>query len=248
MALLAHQTRLRFGLFFFAMPNTVPTISIIIPVLNEVQNVESAVANAALVGDEVIVVDGGSKDGTWDLLQGLCCKTQNGVCGRGQQLRSGAESATGDLILFLHADARLDPAAKSQLVDAWSSADDAATFYGGFRQRIDSDQMIFRLIEKGNQWRAANQRLIYGDQGIFVSRQLYDQVDGVPGIPLMEDFEFSRRLSKAGKPVMLEGPIHVSQRRWQKNGAIRQTFSNWWIATKYRMGVSPEDLRRSYNK
>ena len=87
---------------------------------------------------------------------------------------------------------------------------------------------------------------IYGDQGMFVSRELYDRAGGIPPIPLMEDFEFSRRLAKISSPTMLPGPIEVSTRRWQKSGPLPQTARNWWIALRYRMGAKPEDLLRSY--
>ncbi len=227
------------------MPD-IPRISIIIPVLNEAHNVDAVVRNAAAIGDETIVIDGGSNDGTLEALQSLDCVSRNGVRGRGQQLRAGAELATGDVLLFLHADARLTRDARQQVIAAWKASPDADNLFGGFRQRIDSDQFVFRLIETGNHWRAKRQKLIYGDQGMFVSRALYDRSGGVPPIPLMEDFEFSRQLSKFASPTILDGPLEVSTRRWQQNGPLRQTIRNWCIAFRYRMGAKPENLMQTY--
>lgn len=223
------------------------TISIIIPVLNEESSIESAFSHARKIADEVIIVDGGSTDGTLEILSGFDCKLFHSSRGRGQQLYAGAEQSTGDILLFLHADTWLPADARAQLLECWKSFDAPKdSFSGCFEQKINDPGSIYRWIETGNRWRAKRQQLPYGDQGIFVSRELYDSVGGMPQIPLMEDFEFARLISAKAKLEILPGPIHVDVRRWEKVGPIRQTFRNWTIALRYRLGVSPEKLKKKY--
>ena len=222
------------------------SISIIIPVLNEAANIEQTVARCKDIADEVVVADGGSTDGTREVLEQLDCVVCHTSRGRGQQLFAGSELATGEILLFLHADSWLPADARKQILSAWKSVAEADRFYGCFQQSIDDPRLVFRLIETGNLWRAKYQRLPYGDQGIFVSRQLYDAVGGMPQIPLMEDFEFARQISRLGDLNVLPGPLHVDARRWAKVGPLRQTVRNWILALRYRMGASPESLQTRY--
>ncbi|QEG20875.1 TIGR04283 family arsenosugar biosynthesis glycosyltransferase [Mariniblastus fucicola] len=224
------------------------TVSVIIPVLNEEAIIETTVVRAGAIADEVIVVDGGSTDRTLELLRPLDCTTISGPRGRGQQIYAGSKIAKGAILLFLHADTWLPVQAKSQILDCWdaTSSSEKPYFCGCFEQRIEDARLIYRWLEKGNLWRARYQRLPYGDQGVFVSRELYDAVEGMPQIPLMEDFEFARLISKRGKMKILPGPIHVSARRWEKVGPIRQTIRNWTLALRYRLGAKPESLLSKY--
>lgn len=222
-------------------------ISIIIPVLNEESSIESAFSHAREIADEVIIVDGGSTDTTLEILSGFDCKLFHSSRGRGQQLYAGAEQATGEILLFLHADTWLPAVARTQLLDCWESFEAPKSSFGGcFEQKINDPRSVYRWIESGNRWRAKRQQLPYGDQGIFVSRELYDSVGGMPQIPLMEDFEFARQISKHAKLEVLPGPIHVDVRRWEKVGPFRQTLRNWIIAIRYRLGASPEELKKKY--
>ena len=138
--------------------------------------------------------------------------------------------------------------ARQQILGYWNSLSNEGRefFYGCFHQRIESRSPVFRLIEKGNYWRAKFQKLPYGDQGIFVSRNLYDRVGGMPKISLMEDLEFARRVSALARPKILPGPVSVDARRWDKVGPIRQTIRNWTLASRYRMGACPEILKKRY--
>ena len=222
------------------------TITIVIPVLNEEAGIERAVGCARQIADEVIVVDGGSTDGTLDVLKGLDCTVFESVAGRGQQLHKGAASASGDVLLFLHADTQLGSVSKVQLLEAWNHHESSGAFWGCFHQRIDSPRFVFRLIEKGNFWRAKYQRLPYGDQAVFVSREFYSEVGGIPQIPLMEDFEFARRAAKYSAPVILPGPVIVDARRWKHAGPLRQTIRNWGLAMRYRFGAKPDSLVTRY--
>ena len=224
------------------------SISVIIPVLNEVENVEEMFRHAHPIADELIIVDGGSTDGTVEKLNQLECTVIQSERGRGQQLCAGAAFASGSILLFLHADTYLPCEARSQILGASEalSGSDRSLFCGCFRQRINSPKWIYRWIESGNLWRARYQRLPYGDQGVFVSRRLYDEVGGMPKISLMEDFEFAKRISRRGNLIILPGPIRVDVRRWEKVGPVRQTLRNWSLALRYRLGFSPEKLVSRY--
>jgi len=222
-----------------------PSVSIVIPVLNEGDRVSESITKAWQAGaDDVIVVDGGSTDQTIALAESSNCRIVKATAGRGQQLNAGAASATGDILLFLHVDNWMDVSAADQIRDAMN---DAECVGGGFKQRIDSKKFKFRMIEFGNYIRAKGQRLVYGDQGLFVRRSVFESLGGFPDFPLMEDFVFSQTLfQRQRRPVILPGPLHVDPRRWEKTGVIRQTLRNWRIATAYRFGASPESLYQRY--
>jgi rSAM/selenodomain-associated transferase 2 len=220
-------------------------ISVIIPVLNEDSRVSASITKAWRCGaDEVVVVDGGSTDRTVEIAESEDCIVVNSPPGRGVQLNAGARRCSGDVLLFLHVDNWMESGAVDQIRSAMLTPN---CIGGGFHQKIDNPKTVFRLIEMGNFLRAKYQRLIYGDQGLFVRRSEFEAVGGFPEIPLMEDFQFSQTLfRRSQKPVLLAGPIHVSPRRWEKNGVVKQTISNWKIAYAYRRGASPEELYRRY--
>ena len=218
--------------------------SVVIPVLNEAEVMKKAIAKAWAAGAfEVIVADGGSRDNTAEFVRQSDAKLVIGESGRGQQMNLGAAQATGEILLFLHADTWLADKAIDQLNVAMSQSDSVG---GGFHQALNSSRMVYRMIEAGNAFRARYQRLVYGDQGIFVRRSVFEQLGGFAEIPLMEDFDFSQRCFVDSAPLLLEGPIHVDVRRWERLGVMRTTINNWKIAKAWRQGVGAEELYRRY--
>lgn len=146
---------------------------------------------------------------------------------------------------MLHADTVPCPAMGVQLAEALA---DPAVGCGAFRQRIDASGLLYRWLEAGNAFRARRLRTPYGDQAIFVRSELLERVGGVPDLPLMEDVELMRRLREHTRPVLLDGPLTVSARRWRRRGVVRQTATNWALVLAYRCGVSPERLASWYGR
>ncbi len=218
-------------------------VSFIIPALNEAGGIAASIERAwATQPHEVIVVDGGSADGTLDIVQKHRCIALESPRGRGVQQNRGATVASGDVLLFLHADNWLDRAAVAQIETAL--ADDRIVG-GAFRQRIESPRWIYRWLEAGNNLRARLGRP-YGDQGIFVRRDVFHSCGGFPEVPLMEDVLFTRKFRRRGKLTLLPGPVYVSPRRWEKHGVVRQTLRNWLLLLGLKLGVSPERLAEFY--
>jgi hypothetical protein len=147
------------------------------------------------------------------------------------------------VLLFLHADCWLAPDAHLQLVEALF---DERTLGGAFRQRIEARGLIYRLIERGNAMRVRIRKLPFGDQGIFVRRGIFQELGGFPDVPLMEDVLLMRKLRRLSRIPLLPGPLHVSARRWQKHGPVRQTLRNWSILTAEQLGASPDRLADFY--
>lgn len=147
------------------------------------------------------------------------------------------------MLLFLHADNWLAPDAVEQIRRALTDEDAAG---GAFRQRIEAEGAAYRLLERGNAWRARRRGLPYGDQGIFVRRDLFFQLGGFPEVDLMEDLLFMKRFRRVARPLLLEGPLYVDPRRWARCGVVRQTGRNWLLLLAARLGVSPNRLARFY--
>ncbi len=219
-------------------------VSIIIPALNEAEGLALAVERAWSGNPcDVIVVDGGSDDGTFALAESLPCRALQSRRGRAAQQNLGAQHATGDVLLFLHADNWLAPCGVEQIQQGLA---DGKASSGAFRQRIEASGAMFRLIERGNAFRARRLNRPYGDQGIFVRRALFEQVGGFPNVALMEDVLLMRALRKFGRPLLLPGPLYVSARRWRRHGLVRQTLRNWTLLTAAGLGVSPDRLAKFY--
>lgn len=224
-------------------------LSVIIPALREAANIAKAIACAQQLGSpalpvvDVIVVDGGSDDGTPELARQAGATVIASPPGRGGQQNRGAQAAAGDVFLFLHADNRLAAAAGEQMAAALA---DPAVQAGVFWQRIDEPGWGYRLIEYGNALRARWLGTPFGDQGLFVRREAFESCGGFPNVPLLEDVYLARRLRRLGRFALLPGPLQVSGRRWRRRGIVRQTLRNWLILLLAALGVSPQRLTRLY--
>jgi rSAM/selenodomain-associated transferase 2 len=218
-------------------------ISVIIPTLNEADRIAGLIARTRELGAcEIIVVDGGSDDGT----PGRAAAADlvlSAPRGRARQQNAGAQGSHGDVLLFLHADCWLERGALEEIQSALA---DSRCIGGCFRQRIDANGLRYRMLESGNALRVQLLRWAYGDQGIFARRQAFERIGGFPEVPLMEDLYLMKRLKREGRFALLESRIHVSPRRWQQRGVIRQTCRNWTLLTLAHCGVPPERLARMY--
>jgi len=220
-------------------------VSVVIPALNEAAGIERSVRSAFDAGaDEVIVGDGGSRDETAAEATRLGCRVVVSQAGRAIQQNAAAATATGDVLLFLHADNWLAPRSVDQLRAAVSETAGC----GAFRQRIEARGLSYRALEAGNALRVRWLGAAYGDQGIFVRRDLFEACGGFPATPLMEDLLLMRSLRRRYWPRLLPGPLHVSPRRWQRHGVLRQTWRNWRLLAAERCGVSMETLARQYQR
>ncbi|MBM4004992.1 MAG: glycosyltransferase [Planctomycetes bacterium] len=221
-------------------------LSVIIPTINERANIVSAIDSAWGAGAaEVIVVDGGSSDGTAELAQanrGCVVRTQPG---RAVQMNEGARRAQGDLLLFLHADCRLTEGVGVQLAAA---TENPAVAWGAFWQRIDAAGAAYRFLELGNALRVRWRGMPLGDQAVFVRRDYFRRLGKFSLVPLLEDADFAARARGVSPPALLPGPVIVSARRWKEAGIIRQTLRNWRILYGWRRGRSIDDLARSYRR
>jgi rSAM/selenodomain-associated transferase 2 len=218
-------------------------ISVIIPVLNEAGRIAETIERTRQLGAcEIVVVDGGSSDGT---IQHATAADRliSSDRGRGRQQNAGAAAARGDVLLFLHADCWLEPGALEAVCEALT---DHRCIGGCFRQRIDADGFGFRALESGNALRVRTAGWAYGDQGIFLRRSVFEQVGGFPDVPLMEDLLLMKRLRGRGTFRLLRHRIHVSPRRWEQTGIVRQTLRNWTFVLLAHLGVSPARLVRHY--
>lgn len=221
-----------------------PRLSIIIPTLNEAAVIEKTLAALPRADDvEFIVVDGGSSDGTPELAKRWADKVLMTEAGRGRQMNAGVREARGEILLFLHADARLLHEAYDKVL---KTLDDQVVAGGAFCLAIDSPRRTLRMVARIANVRTRLTGIPYGDQGIFVRRSVFEQLGGFPEWPLLEDLEFSRRLKAAGKVVILSQPITVSSRRWDKEGIGTTTLRNQIFVLLYFLGVSPMRLARWY--
>jgi rSAM/selenodomain-associated transferase 2 len=220
-----------------------PTISVIIPTLNEAKVLERTLAHLHQTpGLEIIVVDGGSTDGTVALAKRHAI-VLTAPPGRAAQMNRGAQQATGEVLLFLHADTLIGLAALRKMAEA---LEDPTVVGGAFRLVIDSPRRSLRLIAAAANIRTRLTRIPYGDQGIFVRRSVFEKLGGFPIQPLMEDVEFARRLKRVGRVVLLPEPAVTSSRRWDKEGMGYTTLRNQVLLMLYFIGVSPDRLARWY--
>lgn len=220
-------------------------LSIIVPVLNEAEGVIAlldALAPLRARGHEVIVVDGGSHDGTPALCQGRADAVLPGPRGRARQMNAGAAQAQHPVLLFLHADTQLPPQADARLLDALA----AGALWGRFDVRIAGRPPLLKVVAWMMNWRSRWTGIATGDQAIFVRRSVFERLGGFADQPLMEDIELSRRLRALSPPACLRERVVTSGRRWETRGVWRTIFLMWRLRWRYWRGASPDELARAY--
>ncbi len=221
-------------------------LSIIVPVLDEEAGIAAALTALAPFrarGAELIVVDGGSRDRTAELARPLADQVLAAPRGRGAQMNAGAAAASGDVLLFLHADTRLPPDADRMLLDGLSNS---SWQWGRFDVRIEGKSPLLALVAGLMNWRSLATGIATGDQAIFATRAAFAQVGGFPDIPLMEDIEISKRLKRVSRPLCLAARVTTSGRRWQECGTIRAILLMWRLRLAYFLGAEPAALARRY--
>lgn len=217
------------------------TLSVVIPVLDAGADLKACFDRLSQA-DEIIVVDGGSTDGSAQIARSAGARLVSTSAGRGDQLAAGAREARGDWLLFIHADTMLAPgwreAAGRHMAE---HARDAACF----RFALDDPSWQARLLERAVALRVRWLKLPYGDQGLLVSRSHYDAMGGYRSLPLMEDVDLVRRIGRHRLRV-LDVPAVTSARRWRSDGWWRRSARNLACLALYAIGVSPARIARLY--
>jgi rSAM/selenodomain-associated transferase 2 len=219
------------------------TISVVIPTLNEAACLAKTLRLVRLEKPhEIIVVDGGSDDGTCDQACEADC-VLNGPRGRAAQMNLGAAHARGDVLLFLHGDCALEVGA---LREAERCLMRPGIVAGCFRMSVKASGLAYRLIDAAATARVRLTGLVYGDQGLFLGRRRFERIGGFPPLRFMEDVYLSKTLRREGRVAVAPRRIFVSPRRWQRQGIVRQTLRNWTLTALAAGGVHPDRLAAFY--
>ena len=229
------------------------TFTVIIPTLNEVGVIETTLRLTAQLGfHDIVVVDGGSTDGTRALVESAAANSTrvsgtirllSSSAGRARQLNAGAAACTTDVFVFLHADSALPPQARALMEQALTNP---AVVGGRFDVRFDRPSIWGRLISSFMNMRSRMSRISTGDQAMFVRRPIFEQLGGFSDIPIMEDINFSTRLKRAGETAAIRERVTTSFRRWERQGPLRTILLMWLLRFLYWIGVSPHRLARWY--
>ena len=219
-------------------------VSIIIPTYNEsTVLVETLTRLKQHRPFEAIIGDGGSEDDTADIARHHKVTVIQSRQGRAAQMNAAAQTAKGDLLLFLHADSYVSPQGYQRMIEVMSNE----PYLGGaFSLQIDSPLPALKRVARWANWRSRYLNLVYGDQGIFVRREIFNNLKGFPPLPICEDLDFFRRLKKMGPVVLLKEKAFTSPRRWLAEGIGFTTLRNIAIVTLFLMGFSPTTLSRWY--
>jgi hypothetical protein len=221
-------------------------LSIIIPTLNEAGSIEETITHLQKSkAVEIVVVDGGSQDNTIELARSLGARVLSTDASKAVQMNVGAAESVGDVLLFLHADTRLPNNFDAKIMAA---VDQSGFCAGAFSLGIDSDVRGLRFIERVANWRSRFFQMPYGDQALFICRDLFNEIGGFPNFPIMEDFELIRRLRRKGKISILPDCVRTSPRRYLNFGILKTWFLNQIIIAAYYLGIPPERLACWYRR
>jgi hypothetical protein len=221
-------------------------ISVIIPTLNEAEHLEATLASIENDGSvEILVVDGGSSDGTVNLAKSFAVRLLATKAHRAKQANAGGLAASGDILLFLHADTRLPPGYNTYVRNILQRPGVVA---GAFALSIDGPQIGLRIIERLANVRSHVFHLPYGDQALFLKRDQFRSMKGFPDMVIMEDFVFIQRLKTKGKIAIAPVAVKTSPRRWLKIGILKATLINQAILLAYFLGSEPDRMVRWYRK
>jgi rSAM/selenodomain-associated transferase 2 len=221
-------------------------LSIIIPTLNEAPNIEAALERLQPLrgrGHEVIVVDGGSEDGTAALARPWADRVIESACGRARQMNAGAREARGDVLLFLHADTRLPDDADRLILQ---TLEESGRGWGRFDIRIEGQHPALGIVAWFMNRRSRLTSVCTGDQSIFVRRELFLRVGGYPSIDLMEDIALSKLLRRHSRPLRIAAPAATSACCWEVGGVWWIVVLMWWLRLCFFLGASLVHLRRVY--
>jgi rSAM/selenodomain-associated transferase 2 len=223
-----------------------PSLSIVIPVLDEADNIVPALD--ALVplqarGAEIIVADGGSQDDTVALATPRADRVVESARGRAAQMNAGAACARGSVLLFLHADTRLPGDADRLILDGLARSGRA---WGRFDVTIEGRHPLLPVIAASMNMRSRLTGITTGDQAMFMTRAAFTAAGGFPAIALMEDITLARHLKRVSRPLSLRARVTTSGRRWERRGVMRTVLLMWRLRLMYFLGAEPEDLARRY--
>lgn len=223
-----------------------PAISVIIPALNEAEAIGRTLEKVRQAdGVEIIVSDGGSADSTGEIAATAGASVMVVPGGRAAQMNGAAGEAKGSILLFLHADTLL-PDCYDRLIR--EALDDPSTVAGAFRFKTDGSGAAMRFVEWAANLRSSFLRMPYGDQALFMEKRVFMEERGFANMPVMEDFEFVRRLRSRGPVVTLTESAVTSARRWQRLGVLRTAFRNQCMIAGFLAGAAPENLSRLYRR
>ncbi len=221
-------------------------LSIIIPTLDEAKCIEETLGALQPYRNdnlEIVVVDGGSHDGTLVLTNSLADLSLKSMRGRANQMNFGASEANGEYLMFLHADTRVPTNAFESLRNTLSQG----AIWGRFDVTLSGNQRPLRMVESLMNWRSKWSGIATGDQAIFVKSDVFKNVGGFPEIPLMEDIALSKKLKRITNPVCLNERVISSSRRWETHGIFRTIMLMWLLRLKYFLGVDPVQLAEKYD-